>query len=113
MPPPPQPASSTRPRDGDAGALEKRDHLRAAVVLEQRVVVFGAEAEVGVRLDGALVNRFARPVPCRRRLRPIAELVDERGAIVAGRGFGHVERHDDPAIRVGVEHVLNDGIPRL
>ena len=41
---------------GDAGPLEKRDDLGAAVVLEQRVVVFGAEAQVGVRLDGALVN---------------------------------------------------------
>ena len=43
-------------RFGDAGALEERDHLRAAVVLEQGVVVFGAEPQVGVRLDGALVN---------------------------------------------------------
>ena len=47
----------------DAGALEERDDLGAAVVLEQRVVVFGPEPEVGVRLDGALVNRCARPVP--------------------------------------------------
>ena len=63
MPPPPQPASSTRPRIATPGALEKRDDLRAPVVLEQRVVVFGAEPQVGVRLDGALVNRaHARPV---------------------------------------------------
>ena len=57
MPPPPHPASSTRPRDRHARALEERDDLGAAVVLEQRVVVFGAEAAVRVRLDGALVNR--------------------------------------------------------
>ena len=38
------------------GPIEERDHLRAAVVLEQRVIVLGAEAEVGVRLDGAFVN---------------------------------------------------------
>ena len=57
----------------DAGALEERDHLRAAVVLEQRVVVLGPEPQVGVRLDGALVNRahdsrirpVARPMPLR------------------------------------------------
>ena len=56
---------------GYAGSLEKRDDLRAAVVLEQRVVVFGAEAEVGVRLDGAFVNpSHARSRPARRRRRP-------------------------------------------
>ena len=60
------------PAHGDAGALEERDDLGAAVVLEQRVVVFGAEAEVGVRLDGALVNPSharvcARSPPARRR----------------------------------------------
>ena len=52
---------------GDAGALQERDHLGAAVVLEQRVIVFRAETQVGVRLDGALVNgahasRSVRPV---------------------------------------------------
>ena len=44
------------PADLDAGALEKRDDLRAAVVLEQGIVVLGPEPQVGVRLDGALVN---------------------------------------------------------
>ena len=56
---------------GDAGPLEKRDHLRAPVVLEERVVVFGAESKVRVRLDGAFVNvSHARSVaiaPRRRR----------------------------------------------
>ncbi len=47
--------------DRDAGALEKCDHLGAAVVLEQRVVVLGPEPEVRVRLDGALVNRSHGP----------------------------------------------------
>ena len=42
--------------DRHAGALEKRDDLGAAVVLEQRVVVFGTEPQVRVRLDGAFVN---------------------------------------------------------
>ena len=101
------------PPHGDAGSLEKRDDLGAAIVLEQRVVVFGAEPEVRVRLDGAFVNlshaRSRSSTPAVRR----SELVDERRAIVAGRGLGHVERHDDPVIRVRVEHVLNDGIPRL
>ena len=54
----------------DAGALEERDDLGAAVVLEQGVVVFGAKAQVGVRLDGALVNRAhasRSERPCRGR----------------------------------------------
>jgi hypothetical protein len=42
--------------DRDAGPLEKRDDFRAAVVLEQRVVVLRSKPYVGVRLDGALVN---------------------------------------------------------
>ena len=42
--------------DGDARALEKRDHLGAPVVLEQRVVVLGAEPAVGVRLDEVFSN---------------------------------------------------------
>ena len=37
--------------DRHAGALEKRDDLRAPVVLEERVVVFGPEPLVGVGLD--------------------------------------------------------------
>ncbi len=41
---------------GNPGTIEERDHLRAPVVLEQRVIVLGAEPEVGVRLDGAFVN---------------------------------------------------------
>ena len=52
------------------GALEERDHLRAAVILEQGVVVFGAEPQVGVRLDGAFVNdahAFRSGPPCRGR----------------------------------------------
>ena len=44
------------PTNRDAGALEEGDHLRAPVILEQRVVVLGSEPQVGVRLDGALVN---------------------------------------------------------
>ena len=44
VPPPPQPASSTRPRDAHARALQGLDHLRAAQVLEDRVVVLAAEA---------------------------------------------------------------------
>ena len=57
---------------GHAGPLEKRDHLRAPVILEQRVVVLGAESKIGVRLDGALVNlSHARSavVPAARRRR--------------------------------------------
>jgi hypothetical protein len=42
--------------DRHAGPFEKRDHLGAAVVLEQRVIVLGSESQVRVRLDGALVN---------------------------------------------------------
>ena len=56
MPPPPQPASRMRPRDFDAGAIEEREHLRAAVVLEQRVVVLRAEATVAVGPNGLVVN---------------------------------------------------------
>ena len=86
IPPPPQPASSTRPRIVHAGALEERDHLRAAVVLEQRVVVLGAEPQVGVRLDGALVNpAHARSRPCTSGRCRRSELVDERRPVVAGR----------------------------
>ncbi len=116
MPPPPQPASSMRPRDRDAGALQKRDDLGAAVVLEQRVVVLGAEPQVGVRLDGALVNPAHVPSdsarsPAARAAAPdFAKLIDERGPVVAGGGFRDVERHDDGAIRVGLEHVLNNRI---
>jgi hypothetical protein len=54
----------------DTGALQERDHLGAPVVLEQRVVVFGAESQVGVRLDGAFVNgphAFRSVRPCRVR----------------------------------------------
>ena len=60
-----------------AGALEKRDDLGAAVVLEQRVVVFGAEPQVGVRLDGALVNRAHAPLFVDRG----AELVDSAAPV--------------------------------
>src|SRR4051812_40085167 len=42
-----------------------------------------------------------------------AELIDERRAIVPGGGLGHVERHDDSVIRVGVEYVLDDGVRSL
>jgi hypothetical protein len=49
----------------------------------------------------------------RDAVRGRTELVEEGRPIVARRGFGHIERHEDPAIRVRVEHVLNDGIPRL
>ena len=48
--------------DGHPRALEKRDDLRAPVVLEQRVVVFGAKPQVRVRFDRAVVNpAHARP----------------------------------------------------
>jgi hypothetical protein len=44
------------PAHGHSRPLEKRDDLGAAVILEQRVVVFGAEPEIRMRLDGALVD---------------------------------------------------------
>jgi hypothetical protein len=47
--------------DCHARALQERDDLRAAVVLEQRVIVLGAEPNVRVRLDGALVNASHAP----------------------------------------------------
>jgi hypothetical protein len=50
--------------DRHARAFEKRDHFRAAVVLEERVIVFGTETQIRVRLDGAFVNlSHARSVP--------------------------------------------------
>ena len=62
MPPPPQPGVEHAAADGHPRALEKRDDLRAPVVLEQRVVVFGAKPQVRVRLDRAVVNpAHARP----------------------------------------------------
>ena len=95
-----------RGRGPHAGSLEKRDHLGAAVVLEQRVVVFGAEPQVGVRLDGALVNLRTGPLdavrtcrsaqPCRGRTR-----------------FPPRRTHDDAPARVRVEHVQDDWVPRL
>ena len=75
-----------------AGALEKGNDLGAAVILEQRIVVFGPEPEVRVRLDGALVNRAHGP--CRRA----PEFVDERRAVVTARRLRHVECHDDAAL---------------
>ena len=45
------PAAHRHPR-----ALEKRDHLRASVILEERVIVLRSEPQVRVRLDGAFVN---------------------------------------------------------
>ena len=44
------------PAHSDASPLEEGDDLGAAVVLEQRVIVLGSEPQVGMRLDGALVN---------------------------------------------------------
>ncbi len=41
------------------------------------------------------------------------ELVDESSAIVAGGGLSHVKRHDDGAIGIGVEHVLDDRVVLL
>ena len=52
---------------GNARAFEERDDLGAPVVLEERVVVLGAEAPVGVRLDGEVVNRAHAVVPGERR----------------------------------------------
>ena len=46
------------PGNRDAGPLEKRENLRAAVVLEQRVVVLGSESTIGVRFD-QIVSDFA------------------------------------------------------
>jgi hypothetical protein len=37
--------------DPDAGPVEHRQHLRAAVVLEQGVIVLGTKSPVGVGLD--------------------------------------------------------------
>jgi hypothetical protein len=59
----------------DARALEEREDLRAAVVLEQRVVVFGAEPLIRVRLDGAFVNdphacRSGQRYRCRSAIPP-------------------------------------------
>jgi hypothetical protein len=43
--------------EADAGLVEEREHLGAPVVLEERVVVLGPEAQVGVGLDGGGVDR--------------------------------------------------------
>src|SRR6187401_2333646 len=42
-----------------------------------------------------------------------AEFIDECCAIVPRGRFPHVERRNDPVIRVSVDHVLNDGVMRL
>ena len=97
MPPPPQPASRTRPRNRHAGLLEERDDLRAAVVLEQRVVVLRPEPEVGVRLDGAFVNpAHARSIGGKCAVAPAGPNLSMSAARSwpAGR-FGDVERRDD------------------
>src|SRR4029453_9852842 len=37
------------------------------------------------------------------------EFVDERRAVMTARGLRDVECHDDAALRVGVQNVLDDG----
>ena len=84
--------------DRHAGALEKRDDLGAPVVLEQRVVVFGAKPPVGVRLDQVVSN-----------LAHSGKLVDEGGAI-GRRRLVDVETRDVVALRI-VREQLDDQPP--
>ena len=98
------------PAQRDAGPLEERDDLGAAVILEQRVVVFGPEPEVRVRLDGAFVNRRARPRSSRAVARgcrpPNLSMSAARSCPVAVSATSNVMT--TRAIGIRVEHVVDD-----
>ena len=97
------------PGQRHAGAIEEGDHLRAAVVLEQRVVVLGPEAEVGVRLDGAFVN-LAHDRSSVRRPRANLSMSAARSWPVAVSATSKVMMM--VRFGIGVEHVLDDRVVR-
>src|SRR5688500_1976723 len=43
----------------------------------------------------------------------LPELVDECGSIPSRRGFSNVERHDDPPVRIRVEHLPDHRVSGL